>query len=229
MINHIFFDLDGTLWDFEKNSYITLVQLVSDFRLLDKGVDAPDKFIEKYKLHNDKLWALYRENKIEKEKLLWKRFALTLEEYRINDIALAEKIGLAYITESPLKTELFPYSIALLEYLQKKYKLHIITNGFDQVQHVKLAVAKLTEYFDVIITSEQVGVRKPDAKIFAYALAKAGAKPEESIMIGNDLEVDVLGAEKAGIQGVYFNVAKLKHNESVVHEIYCLSELMALL
>jgi putative hydrolase of the HAD superfamily len=97
------------------------------------------------------------------------------------------------------------------------------------VQHIKLAHSDLKKYFDVIVTSEQVGVKKPNAKIFEFALEQAKAKPDESIMIGDDFLVDVLGAEKIGMQGVYFNPNKLSHNHAVVHEIFCLSELMALL
>jgi putative hydrolase of the HAD superfamily len=229
MIKHIFFDLDRTLWDFEKNSQTTLLQLIKDFKLIEKGIDTADNFIKKYKIHNEELWELYREDKIKKEELRGKRFQLALAEYDIDDSELAQQFGLAYIKQSPLKTTLFPYTHEVLLYLKKKYSLHIITNGFEEVQHIKLASSDLTQYFDVIVTSEQVGVKKPNAKIFEFALEQAKAKPDECIMIGDDFPVDVLGAEQIGMQGVYFNPNKLAHKHSVVHEIFCLSELMALL
>jgi len=229
MIKHIFFDLDRTLWDFEKNSHTTLLQLINDFKLIEKGIDNPDSFIKKYKIHNEKLWELYRKDKIKKEELRGKRFQLALAEYDIDDSDLAEQFGLAYIQQSPLKTTLFAYTHEVLLYLKKKYSLHIITNGFEEVQHIKLASSDLTQYFDVIVTSEQVGVKKPNAKIFEFALEQTKAKPDESIMIGDDFPVDVLGAEQIGMQGVYFNPNKLAHKHAVVHEIFCLSELMALL
>ena len=229
MIKHIFFDLDRTLWDFEKNSHTTLLQLINDFKLIEKGIDNADNFIKKYKIHNEELWELYREDKIKKEELRGKRFQLALAEYDIDDSELAEQFGLAYIKQSPLKTTLFSYTHEVLLYLKKKYSIHIITNGFEEVQHIKLAHSDLKKYFDVIVTSEQVGVKKPNAKIFEFALEQAKAKPDESIMIGDDFLVDVLGAEKIGMQGVYFNPNKLSHNHAVVHEIFCLSELMALL
>ena len=229
MINHIFFDLDRTLWDFEKNSQTTLLQLIKDFKLIEKGIDTADNFIKKYKIHNEELWELYREDKIKKEELRGKRFQLALAEYDIDDSELAEQFGLAYIQQSPIKTALFPYTHEVLLYLKKKYSLHIITNGFEEVQHIKLASSDLAQYFDVIVTSEQVGVKKPNAKIFEFALEQAKAKPDESIMIGDDFPVDVLGAEQIGMQGVYFNPNKLAHKHSVVHEIFCISELMALL
>ena len=229
MIKHIFFDLDRTLWDFEKNSHTTLLQLINDFKLIEKGIDNPDSFIKKYKIHNEKLWELYRKDKIKKEELRGKRFQLALAEYDIDDSDLAEQFGLAYIQQSPLKTTLFAYTHEVLLYLKKKYSLHIITNGFEEVQHIKLASSDLTQYFDVIVTSEQVGVKRPNAKIFEFALEQTKAKPDESIMIGDDFPVDVLGAEQIGMQGVYFNPNKLAHKHTVVHEIFCLSELMALL
>jgi putative hydrolase of the HAD superfamily len=228
-IKHIFFDLDRTLWDFEKNSHTTLLQLISYFNLTDKGVDTPESFIKKYKIHNAKLWDLYREDKIKKEELRSKRFLMALAEYGIKDKDLAEQFGLAYIKQSPLQTNLFPFSHEALSYLQNKYTLHIITNGFEEVQHIKLAASDLKQYFDIVVTSEKAGVKKPNAKIFEFALEQANAKAEQSIMIGDDLAVDVLGAEKVGIQGVYFNPHKQEHKEEVVHEIFCLSELMALL
>ena len=229
MIKHIFFDLDRTLWDFEKNSHTTLLQLISHFNLIEKGIDTPESFIKKYKIHNAKLWDLYREDKINKEELRSKRFLMTLAECGIDDKTLAEQFGLAYIKQSPLQTNLFPFSHEVLSYLRTKYRLHIITNGFEEVQHIKLAASDLKQYFDVVVTSEKAGVKKPNAKIFEFALEQVNAKAEESIMIGDDLAVDVLGAEKVGMQGIYFNPNKEEHKKEVAHEIFCLSELMALL
>ena len=228
-IKHIFFDLDRTLWDFEKNSYKTLLQLIDEFELIKRGVDTPEDFINKYKIHNEKLWVLYREGKITKENLRVKRFFMVLDEYGISDIDLADSFGKEYIRQSPLKTELIPFSIKILKYLSDKYQLHIITNGFNEVQFIKLDSSGLKEYFDVIVTSEQVGVNKPDARIFNYALNQAKAKAEESIMIGDNLSIDILGARKVGMHSVYFNPNMKKHNKEIVHEISCLSELMNLL
>ena len=119
-IKHIFFDLDHTLWDFEKNSHTTLLQLIKDFKLIEKGIDTADNFIKKYKIHNEELWELYREDKIKKEELRGKRFQLALAEYDIDDSELAEQFGLAYIQQSPIKTALFPYTHEVLLYLKKK-------------------------------------------------------------------------------------------------------------
>ena len=228
-IKHIFFDLDRTLWDFEKNSQDTLIQLVKDFNLITKGVDNAENFINKYKIHNERLWALYRKDEIKKEELRSRRFRLVLEEYAINDKQLAEDFGMAYVTDSPLKTRLFPFTIETLSYLCKKYRLHIITNGFQEVQHIKLAKSDLLQYFETITTSEQVGFKKPDSQIFKYAIDSSGAKIDESIMIGDDLDVDIIGAKRFGMKQIYFNPNKEQHEEQLTFEIDCLSRLMYLL
>ena len=228
-INHIFFDLDRTLWDFDKNSQDTLIQLVESFDLISRGIESPEKFINKYKIHNERLWDLYRVDKITKEELRTKRFRLVLEEYGINDNQLAEDFGMAYVRESPLKTRLFPFAIEALSYLYKNYKLHIITNGFQEVQYIKLEKSNLKPYFKTILTSEEVGVKKPNPLIFEYALNNTGAKVEESIMIGDDLEVDIIGAKILGMEQVYFNPKKEKHQEQLTFEIDCLSQLMEIL
>jgi len=228
MVRDIFFDLDRTLWDFEYNSQDTLLDLVNKFNLLDRGIDSAEKFIEKYRIHNNRLWELYRKGEIKKEQLRDKRFLLTLQDYNIDDNELANQFGLAYVKYSPLKKKLFPHAIELLDYLVKNYSLHIITNGFQEVQHIKLKNSGLSKYFNFIITSEEVGVKKPDPSIFTYALDLAKAKPEQSAMIGDDLFVDVKGAEAVGMRGIYFNPNKIEHNEVVYAEVSSLADIFRL-
>ena len=226
---HIFFDLDRTLWDFEINSHRTLEELFCIFNLKEKGVKESDNFIRIYKEYNEKLWRLYRVGKISQVDLRRERFQRTLAYFEIHDFALAEAIGDQYISICPQKSQLFPHSIEVLEYLNKKYKLHIITNGFHKVQHVKLKYANLTKYFDAIITSEKAGMMKPDPKIFEFALETTNARSSESIYVGDDLEVDILGCQNCGIDGIYFNPKREKHVEKVTFEISCLSQLKELL
>ena len=228
-IKHIFFDLDRTLWDFETNAYETLSELYESHSLEEKGIPNVDEFINNYKLHNERLWELYREGKVEKEVLRSSRFRITLEEYGIKDERLASELGDQYIQKCPLKTNLFPFTHEVLDYLKSKYHLHIITNGFEEVQYVKLEKSNLLSYFEQVVTSEQVGVKKPNPEIFKHALVKAFCKPEESIMIGDDLPVDVLGAKSVGMNQVYFNPNKENHQEEITCEISCLSELKALM
>ena len=229
MIKHIFFDLDNTLWDFNTNSRKTLLELISNFRLKEKGVVNSESFIEKYQIHNEYLWSLYRDDKITKEKLRSERFLLTLKDYNIDDPTLADKFGNAYVRESPIKKQLFPFAIKTLNYLKDQYSLHIITNGFEEVQHIKLENCGLIKYFNHIITSEKVGVKKPNREIFEYALEQANTNPKESIMIGDDLQVDIIAAQDLKIKGIYFNPTKKKVRERNITEISCLSELIKIL
>lgn len=225
---HIFFDLDRTLWHFEVNSYRVLVKIYEQFGL-EKTIDNSSTFIEKYKEINESLWALYRENKVSKDELKGKRFSDTLAYFKIEDSKLGNEMGEYYVYHSPRQTELFPYTIEVLEYLKNKYELHIITNGFNEVQHIKLSESKIEAYFKEVILSETVGVKKPHPFIFKKAMKLAGAKIDNSIMIGDDWYADIYGASRVGMDSVYFNPNKTKHNNKVIKEISCLSELKGLL
>lgn len=226
---HLFFDLDRTLWDFDKNTIETFKEIYNKYQLGERGIDSLDSLMKVYKRNNDQLWEQYRNGSLKKEILRVKRFSLTLSCFGINNNGLAEKIGEDYIYLSPLKTNLFPHTKEVLSYLQKKYQLHIITNGFEEVQQVKVDKSDLKRYFKEIITSEEAGCKKPHKDIFLYALEKSGAKTNESLMIGDDLEIDILGAKSAGIDQIYCNYDKLGHNEKSTFEIQSLIELRNIL
>jgi putative hydrolase of the HAD superfamily len=202
---HIFFDLDRTLWDFDSSARIAFGEIFESHKLQQKGVESVDILQNAYNIHNEELWALYRDGKIEKEVLRGKRFLLTLNEFGIDDPQLAEKIGEEYIAISPLRVALFPHSEEILRYLSQNYQLNLITNGFSEVQEIKLKSSGLGKYFKVIVTSEEAGHKKPDERIFHYAFRKANAKPGESIMIGDDPDVDILGAKAVGMDQVLFD------------------------
>ena len=166
MYEHIFFDLDRTLWDFDVNSHESLLELCDTYKLNERGIEDYEEFIKIYKIHNEKLWDLYIENKITQQDLRRERFQRTLTEFGVDDFILSENIGEEYIQVCPRKNRLFPYAYEVLDYLQNKYSLHIITNGFEKTQHIKLDYANLTSYFNHIITSEKLGVKKPNSAIF---------------------------------------------------------------
>ncbi len=222
---HIFFDLDRTLWDFEHNSHETLLELCKSYNLKEKGVENSLEFIKIYKTHNTKLWDLYRVDKISQKDLRRERFQRTLSDFGINDFDLSEKIGEDYIQVCPRKNKLYPFAIEVLEYLKQKYPLHIITNGFDKTQHIKLEHSGLKKYFDKIITSEKLGVKKPNLAIFQHAIEMANTNKEESVYVGDNLVVDILGCQNFGMDGVFFNPEKENHTEKPKFEISCLSEL----
>ena len=228
MIKNIFFDLDRTLWDFEKNSKLVLDEIFFEFNLKEKIGAQKEIFINEYKKINETLWNQYRIGKIKKEFLRYSRFKQTLELFNYYNENLSIEISDYYVKECPKKKNLFPNTIKILDYLKNKYNLHIITNGFEEVQTIKLKSSGLSDYFDQIITSEKIGVKKPDPKIFSFALTSAKANKENSIMIGDDLKVDILGAENFGIRAVYFNPNMNIHNEKISFEIKNLDELISL-
>jgi putative hydrolase of the HAD superfamily len=226
---HIFIDLDKTIWDFESNSRDTFREIFNKHDLRSQGISHLHKFTEVYLKINDLLWGLYRENKIKKEVLNIKRFELTLQEFGIDNLILATQLAEDYITLSPLKTILFPGSREALNYLMTRYSLHIITNGFEEVQQKKLDMCKLRKYFSTITTSEEAGVKKPETGIFELALEKAGAKAGESLMIGDDLLVDMAGARSTGIDTLFFNPNRHSHQDELDHEVHSWNEVMVIL
>jgi len=227
---HIFFDLDNTLWDFDRNSAETLHELYEKYKLADLGIKTPEHFIVKYQERNAMMWEQYRLGKIDKDTLRNKRFEFTFWDMGIEAVEyISMQLSNDYVTAAPKRNHLFPDAYDVLEYLDQKYALHIITNGFHEAQFIKLDGTGIRKFFKNIIISEHVGFKKPDVNIFYYALESAKAKPEECIMIGDGLEVDVLGALKAGWDAVYFNPKKSVHTEIITHEIEKLIELKEIL
>jgi putative hydrolase of the HAD superfamily len=226
-IKHIFFDLDHTLWDFNKNAEETLSEIYEELNGSD-FIPSFSAFYNTYIEVNERLWGLYRNKKISKASLRTTRFNETFESFNLFNPNLAQKFGDEYVRRGPYKSHLFPDCHKVLSYLKSRYQLHIITNGFEEVQAVKMQSSNLNQYFDQIITSEKAGVTKPHPQIFEYALAASGAKASESIMIGDNFEVDCVGAENSGIAAVYFNPDKLVQNKKVSYEVAHLKELLEL-
>ncbi len=226
---HLFFDLDRTLWDFEKSAIEAFQDIFEKYNLAQKGIDDFIAFHKKYTDHNHRLWDLYREGMLEKDVLRWKRFYLTLLDYGIDNRELADAMGTAYLEISPRKVNLFPHVMETLEYLAPKYHLHLITNGFQEVQEIKIKTSGMDQYFEKLITSEEAGVKKPDPRIFYYALDKTGALADESLMIGDDYPVDIEGARQVGIDQVYFDPDAVSKENNCTYKIRDLLELCHIL
>ena len=227
---HLFFDLDHTIWDFEANSRLSLAELYQSMNLAAKGVDDFDLFHQNYLVHNDKLWDRYRKGFIKVDELRWKRMWLTLLDFKIADEPMAREMGTVFLDLLPTRKILFPYTLEILDYLtEKKYQLHLITNGFEKTQHSKLKNSGLDKYFIEVITSEGSNSLKPHKEIFDYAFKKTGASPEQSIMIGDTIDVDILGAVNAGIDQVHVNhLTKepvLVNNKLPTYTVFSLKEL----
>ena len=219
-IKHIFFDLDHTLWDFDKNSQLTFQQIFKEQNIQLKVAD----FLEVYMPINLDYWRLYREDKISKEYLRFNRLkdSFTAVNYNISD-DLINIISKDYIAYLPSHNHLFEGTIEILEYLHKKYELHIITNGFEEVQNLKLQKSGIIKYFKEIITSESIGVKKPNPKIFEHALKKVNTVAHNSVMIGDSYEADVLGALKSNMLAIHFT-----NNIKQESGILCIDKLMKL-
>jgi len=194
------------LWDFEANSRQTLAELYTNMHLEKRGVDDFERFNTNYLIHNEKLWDRYRKGFIKTEELRWKRMWLTLLDFKIGDEKLAREMGAVFLDLLPTRKLLFPHTLEILQYLsQKNYVLHLITNGFEKTQHAKLKNAGLHLFFKEVITSEGSNSLKPHKAIFDYALQKSNAAAHESIMLGDDIDVDIAGARAAGLDQVYVN------------------------
>jgi putative hydrolase of the HAD superfamily len=226
---HIFFDLDHTLWDFEKNANETLHTLFERHNFARFGTFTVNEFVKVYSDINHALWRLYQSNKISQQQLRDVRFVRALTKLGVSEAEVPANISAEFTDILPLKSAVFPFTHEVLDYLKPKYQLHLITNGFSDIQGVKLAASNLTPYFEEVITSEHSGFLKPDPRMFAHALERTGATAAESLMVGDNLECDVLGAYNAGIDQVYFNPAKRRHFVEITHEISCLSELKTIL
>ncbi|WBL21880.1 YjjG family noncanonical pyrimidine nucleotidase [Zunongwangia sp. HRR-M8] len=217
-IEDVFFDLDHTLWDFDKNSALTFEYI---FKLNSIEIDL-SKFLEVYVPVNFKYWENYRKNLVSKEKLRYGRLKDSFEalSYNLSDKDIA-KLSNDYILYLSEYNHLLEGGLEALDYLSDKYKLHIITNGFDEVQHKKMKNANILNYFETITTSEEAGVKKPHPTIFEMSLKKAKALPAKSVMIGDNYEADIEGAAAFGLHTIYFDY----YNKSVYNNVLGLNNL----
>jgi len=208
-IKHVFFDLDHTLWDFDKNSALTFKKIF-ELNSLDINLST---FLEAYEPINFKYWKLYREEQVTKEALRYGRLKDAFDAIKVEvEDDVINHLSDAYIDYLTTFNHLFDGTVDILDYLRDKYQLHIITNGFEEAQERKMHNANIREYFETITNSEMVGVKKPNPKIFNFALDSAKASPEQSVMIGDSLEADIEGAHNIGMETIYFDYKNLNNS-----------------
>ena len=218
---HIFFDLDHTLWDFDRNSYLTFKKL---FKHHNISISL-DNFLKVYKPINLNYWKLYRQEKIDKSRLRFARLSDSFSALNLDiSPSIINVISDEYIEYLTNYNYLIEGSLEILEYLSVNYKLHIITNGFKEVQHCKLIKSGISNYFETVTNSETVGVKKPNRKIFDHALCLANADIKTSLMIGDNLEADILGSINMGMDALFFNY----HNDSIPDGIISIKNLLEL-
>tara|TARA_B100001057_G_scaffold42525_2_gene38047 strand:+ start:747 stop:1427 length:681 start_codon:yes stop_codon:yes gene_type:complete len=213
-VKNVFFDLDHTLWDFERNSALTFELLFKKYKM---DVDL-NSFLSFYVPINLKYWRLYRNESISKEYLRFNRLYDVFKELNINiSDDIINKISFDYIENLPKFNHLIDGALEILLYLKKKYRLFLITNGFREVQSSKLKNSGIDNFFISIYDSESVGVKKPNPLIFNHALDDSGCIAKESVMIGDSLEADIQGSLAVGMNAIhYLNFGEKKHKECII-------------
>ncbi|MCH2194122.1 YjjG family noncanonical pyrimidine nucleotidase [Kordia sp.] len=224
-ITDIFFDLDHTLWDFEKNSALTFKKILSENKV-DVEIE---RFLAVYVPVNLEYWRLYRHEKITKKELRYQRLSKTFQalEYNASD-DLIDTLSFQYIEFLSTFNHLFDYTETLLDNLQERYKLHIITNGFREVQRKKMKASGSFNYFEHIIDSESVNVKKPNPKIFEHALELAKVAPENALMVGDSFEADIMGALEVNMHAIHVDFDK-KYTHLLCPIVHHLAEIEKIL
>jgi putative hydrolase of the HAD superfamily len=227
---HLIFDLDHTLWDFERNSNSALEEIYEELSLKEKGIPLFESFYENYKRINEACWTDYRNGILEKSELRTIRFKKTLALFDIYDDTLSLLICESYLHKSPRKPHLIEGADEILRYLKSKYQLHILTNGFSEIQDIKMKASGLHQYFDHVIASEHAGAKKPHPQAFKFALEKIGAHVDECLMIGDNPEADIEGANNFGMDTIYFNRnGHFSKEVKATHQIHHLLEILPIL
>ncbi|KPH12086.1 YjjG family noncanonical pyrimidine nucleotidase [Chryseobacterium sp. ERMR1:04] len=219
-IQHIFFDLDNTLWDHRKNAYLTIKRLFETKEIsLEYNIDFED-FHAVYHEINEKLWEDIRDGLIGKEYLREHRFYDTFKHFGVENKELSLYFEEHFLDKILNHNELVEGAEDILEYLKSKnYTLHIISNGFKEVTERKCILSGIAHYFHTITSADSVGVRKPKPEIFEYSLGLSNAKKEESILIGDDWIADVVGSQNFGIDVIFFDVYKENKQEEGLKSI----------
>ncbi len=226
---HIFFDLDHTLWDYDLNASKALSDLYEMHNLSALALFRKEEFTDVFFKVNHELWTLYDQNLIQRDDIRERRFVTVFEKLGAKAEQMPSNLEQEYIALAPTKPHTFDNAHKVLDYLSVNYELHMITNGFKEIQSVKLKNSGLEKYFDIVVTSETTRYRKPDKEIFELAMQRANASVEQSIMIGDNLEADIAGAINANMDHVWFNPSGVKTDVQIQHEIQNLIELKNIL
>lgn len=208
---HLFIDLDDTLWDIHRNSKECLEEIYHDYGYSQYFKTFND-YYNVYMPSNHHLWGLYRDGKIDKDKLIVERFLVPVRRFGIDDVEYARNLSDDFLERTTLKTKLIDGTIELLNYLKPNYQMHILSNGFKEVQYKKIENSGLKPFFDKIILSDEVGINKPHAGFFNHALQQTNASHHEAIMIGDSWDADIVGAYNSNIDQLWLNPKESQPN-----------------
>lgn len=209
---NLFIDLDDTLWDIHQNGRECLEEIYRDYGF-DKFYDTFEDYYHVYLPGNNYLWGLYREGKIRKDELIVERFLLPVRPFGIDDSFYAKKVSDDFLERTTYKTKLIDGAIDLLEYLKPNYRLFILSNGFREVQYKKIENSGLRPYFTRVILSEDAGINKPHPDFFTYALKNTNSRRDETLMIGDSWDADIVGAYKSHIDQLWLNPKNENHRD----------------
>ena len=205
---NLFIDLDDTLWDIHQNGKECLEEIYSDYGY-NRFYPTFDDYYNVYMPSNHHLWNLYRLGEIRKEELIVERFLVPVRKFGINDPGYAKSLSDDFLERTTRKTKLIDGTLDLLDYLRPKYRMHILSNGFREVQFKKIENSGLQPYFDKIILSEDAGANKPHPDIFTHALKNTNSRRTETLMIGDSWDADIVGAKNSRIAQIWFNPANV--------------------
>lgn len=226
---HIFFDLDHTLWDYDTNASAALFELYDHYNFSALEIFTKEELVQTFFEVNYQLWDLYNGHLIGRGDIRKRRFPQIFQKLRADIKHLPENLEMEYIGLAPTKPAVFPDAFDVLDYLAGKYQLHLITNGFNDIQQTKLKYSKLEPYFGHVVTSESSKSRKPNKRIFEVAFELTGATVFDSIMIGDNIDADIAGAQGIDMDHVWFNPKKEVPKFTVQHEISNLLQLKSIL
>jgi putative hydrolase of the HAD superfamily len=221
----IFFDLDHTLWDYNRNCEEALHEVYLNYDLNILGIADVECFIKQFHIENNRLWTLYDTRQITAHELRHARFRDVLLALKAENFSISDQLHESYMAISPNKPHLLPGAKAILDYLKTKYRLHIITNGITDNQIQKMKASGIESYFETMVCSQKANARKPEKQIFEYALNQANCSELEAVMIGDNYEVDIVGAINAGIDAIFFQPEKLVNGHNFKNTINHLSEI----
>ena len=227
----LFIDFDDTLYDTYGNAVIALSETFDAFHL-ERFFSDPQVFYDAYWEANIDLWSRYSKGEITRPYLIVERFRRPLS---VGDgLPVTEDLCLEmsdrFLDFCSSKPGVVEGAHELMDYLkQKGYRMHMCSNGFHEVQYKKLAACGLRSYFDTIILSEDAGANKPSPLYFDYALKVSGADKATTLMIGDNLQTDIMGAHQAGLDTILFNRWKVEYSSVPTHIVATLGEIMNIL
>lgn len=213
-VKHIFFDLDHTLWDFEKNAEICLTEIFQTHHMADLGVADFDLFFQTFSQVNKRFWYLLDTKQITHDELRKERFRCALADLQVViSEEQSEAMNAQFLALLPNQSHLMPHTLDILEALHPHFQLHVLSNGFEQVQRRKMESGGILPYFTHVITNDLAKASKPNPAIFSYALGAAACSASEAIMIGDNWTADIEGALHMGMSAIHFDPTQAFHQD----------------